>query len=153
MCGPAPTRHRLRTFWAACADAHLPVHTHSGEAPRRVQRHLGIYLAEVVWWAAALVDLLFSGASSATRLMFVVTEAAATGSPLQVEVDQYMGGHTTKKMAALLEGKISKLPPILRHQPLRRRSTMSPERSAVVTSRSRRRHVGTDYPTPRAPGE
>ena len=45
-------------------------------------------------------------------LKFVVTEAAAYWvADLKWKWDQYMGGgHTTKKMAALLEGKISKLP-------------------------------------------
>ena len=41
-------------FWAACAANHLPVHTHSGEAPRdEYGDNIGIYLAEVYWWAVA----------------------------------------------------------------------------------------------------
>ena len=39
--------------WAACQAAGFPVHTHSGEAPQdEYNENIGIYLAEVVWWAA-----------------------------------------------------------------------------------------------------
>ena len=39
--------------WAACQAAGFPVHTHSGEAPQdEYNDNIGIYLAEVVWWAA-----------------------------------------------------------------------------------------------------
>ena len=39
--------------WAACQEAGFPVHTHSGEAPQEeYDDNIGIYLAEVVWWAA-----------------------------------------------------------------------------------------------------
>ena len=50
--------------WAACAAAGLPVHTHSGEAANdEYNDHIGIYLAEVVWWAVRpMWHLLFSGA-------------------------------------------------------------------------------------------
>ena len=50
--------------WAACAEAGLPVHTHSGEAPmEEYGDHTGVYLAEVVWWAVRPAwRLLFSGA-------------------------------------------------------------------------------------------
>ena len=142
-------------FWAACAAARLPVHTHSGEAPQEEYNgHLGIYLAEVVWWAARPSwHLLFSGAFERhPDLMFVVTEAAAYWiADCKWKWDQYMGGgHTTKKMAALLEGKISKLPSEYFGTNLfAGASTMSPEEI-------RRRHVlgldavmwGTDYPHP-----
>ena len=101
--------------WAACADANLPVHTHSGEAPlEEYGDSTGVYLAEVVWWAIRPSwHLLFGGAFERyPNLKFVVTEAAAYWAPdLMWKWDQYMGGgHTTKKMAALLKGKISKLP-------------------------------------------
>ena len=76
--------------------------------------HTGIYLAEVVWWAVRPAwHLLFSGAFERhPKLKFVVTEAAAYWAPdMMWKWDQYMGGgHTTKKLAALLAGKISKLP-------------------------------------------
>ena len=131
------------------------MHTHSGEAPQEEYNgHLGIYLAEVVWWAARPSwHLLFSGAFERhPDLMFVVTEAAAYWiADSKWKWDQYMGGgHTTKKMAALLEGKISKLPSEYFGTNLfAGASTMSKEEL-------RRRHVlgldavmwGTDYPHP-----
>ena len=42
----------------------LPVHTHSGEAPREeMNEFIGIYLAEVVFWThRPIAHLLFSGA-------------------------------------------------------------------------------------------
>lgn len=142
-------------FWAACAAANLPVHTHSGEAPHEdYNDHLGIYLAEVVWWAARPSwHLLFSGAFERhPNLKFVVTEAAAYWiADTKWKWDQYMGGgHTTKKMAALLEGKISKLPSeyfgtnifagasTMSKEELRRRNVLGTD--AVMW--------GTDYPHP-----
>jgi predicted TIM-barrel fold metal-dependent hydrolase len=143
------------TVWAACAEANLPVHTHSGEAPREEYGdHIGIYLAEVVWWAARPAwHLLFSGAFERhPRLKFVVTEAAAYWAPdLMWKWDQYFGGgHTTRKMVALLQGKLSKLPSdYFGTNIFIGASTMSREEI-------RRRHVigcdvamwGTDYPHP-----
>ena len=91
--------------------------------------------------------------SSASRgLKYVVTEAAAYwAADMMWKWDQYMGGgHTTKKMAALLKGKISKLPSdYFGENIFIGASTMSKEEI-------RRRHVlgcdvvmwGTDYPHP-----
>ena len=106
---------RYDPVWAACAETGLPVHTHSGEAPmEEYGEHTGVYLAEVVWWAVRPAwHLLFSGAFERhPGLVFVVTEAAAYWAPdMMWKWDQYMGGgHTTKKLAAMLQGKISKLP-------------------------------------------
>ena len=102
-------------MWAACEAASFPVHTHSGEAPREEMDELiGIYLAEVVWWAhRPIAHLLFSGAFERfPGLKFVVTEGAAYWvADMKWKWDQYLGGgHTTKKMAALMKGIISKLP-------------------------------------------
>jgi predicted TIM-barrel fold metal-dependent hydrolase len=101
--------------WAACAEAGLVVHTHSGEAPREEYNdHIGIYLAEVVFWTyRPIAHLLFSGAFERfPDLKFAVTESAAYWVPdLKWKWDQYFGGgHTTAKMAALMQGIISKLP-------------------------------------------
>lgn len=142
-------------FWAACEEAGFPVHTHSGEAPREeMGDHIGIYLAEVVWWATRpMWHLLFSGAfEKFPGLKFVVTEAAAYWSTdMMWKWDQYLGGgHTTKKMAALMKGKISKLPSdYFGENIFIGASTMSKEEI-------RRRHIigtdvvmwGTDYPHP-----
>ncbi len=141
--------------WAACQAAGFPVHTHSGEAPQEEYNdNIGIYLAEVVWWAARpMWHLLFSGVFERyPRLKYVVTEAAAYwAADMMWKWDQYMGGgHTTKKMAALLKGKISKLPSdYFGENIFIGASTMSKEEI-------RRRHVlgcdvvmwGTDYPHP-----
>ena len=141
--------------WAACAEAGLPVHTHSGEAPmEEYGEHTGVYLAEVVWWAVRPAwHLLFSGAFERyPDLKFVVTEAAAYWAPdMMWKWDQYMGGgHTTKKLAAMLKGKISKLPSdYFGTNIFIGASTMSKEEI-------RRRYVigtdvvmwGTDYPHP-----
>jgi predicted TIM-barrel fold metal-dependent hydrolase len=141
--------------WAACAEAGLPVHTHSGDAPmNEYGEHIGVYLAEVVWWAVRPAwHLLFSGAFERhPKLKFVVTEAAAYWAPdMMWKWDQYMGGgHTTKKLAALLEGKISKLPSdyfgtnifigasTMSKEEIRRRYTIGTD---VVM-------WGTDYPHP-----
>jgi predicted TIM-barrel fold metal-dependent hydrolase len=101
--------------WAACAEAGFVVHTHSGEAAKHEYNdHIGIYLAEVIWWTARPIwHLLFSGAFERhPDLKFAVTEAAAFWVPdLKWKWDQYFGGgHTTAKLAAMMQGIISKLP-------------------------------------------
>jgi predicted TIM-barrel fold metal-dependent hydrolase len=142
-------------FWGACQSLGLPIHTHSGEAPQEEYGdNIGIYLAEVVWWAVRPAwHLLFSGAFERfPNLKFVVTEAAAYWAPdMMWKWDQYMGGgHTTKKLAALLEGKLSRLPSeYFGTNIFIGASTMSKEEI-------RRRHAigcdvlmwGTDYPHP-----
>jgi predicted TIM-barrel fold metal-dependent hydrolase len=141
--------------WAACQAADLPVHTHSGEAPQEEYNdNIGIYLAEAAWWPARpMWHLLFSGVFERfPNLKFVVTESGAYwAADMLWKWDQYMGGgHTTKKLAALLEGKISRLPSDYFGTNLFiGASTMSKEEL-------RRRYVigcdvmmwGTDYPHP-----
>ena len=116
--------------------------------------HTGVYLAEVVWWAVRPAwHLLFGGAFERfPDLKFVVTEAAAYWAPdMMWKWDQYMGGgHTTKKLAAMLKGKISKLPSdyfgtnifigasTMSHEEIRRRYVIGTD---VVM-------WGTDYPHP-----
>jgi predicted TIM-barrel fold metal-dependent hydrolase len=141
--------------WAACSAAGLPVHCHSGEAPRdEYGDNIGIYLAEVVWWThRPIAHLLFSGVFERfPDLKFVVTEGAAYwAADMMWKWDQYFGGgHTTKKMVALMQGKISKLPSdYFGTNIFIGASTMSKEEI-------RRRHIigcdvamwGTDYPHP-----
>lgn len=142
-------------FWAACQEAGFVVHTHSGEAPQEeYNEHIGIYLAEVVWWAIRpLWHLLFSGVFERhPDLKFTVTEAAAYWAPDYMwKWDFYFGGgHTTKKMLAMMQGIVSKLPSdYFGTNIFIGASTMSKEEI-------RRRHVigtdvamwGTDYPHP-----
>lgn len=141
--------------WAACQANGLVVHTHSGEAPMdEYGENIGIYLAEVVWWAARpLWHLLFSGAFERfPGLRFAVTEAAGYwAADLMWKWDVYFGGgHTTKKLAGMMRGKISRLPSeYFGTNIFIGASTMSKEEI-------RRRHVigcdvlmwGTDYPHP-----
>jgi predicted TIM-barrel fold metal-dependent hydrolase len=114
--GHEPYHHpRYEPVWEACARLHMPVHTHSGSAPQdEYLDNVGIYLAEVVWWAARpLWFLLFGGAFERhPDLKFVVTESAAYWAPdLMWKWDTYLGGgHTTKKMVGQLAGKVSRLP-------------------------------------------
>lgn len=151
-----PYNHRdYDPVWAAAAAANLPVHTHSGEAPRdEYNDHIGIYLAEVVWWThRPIAHLLFSGAFERhPNLKFVCTEGAAYwAADMKWKWDQYFGGgHTTKKMAAMMKGILSKLPSeYFGTNIFIGASTMSREEI-------RRRHVlgcdtimwGTDYPHP-----
>ena len=141
--------------WAACQAANFPVHTHSGEAPREeMNEFIGIYLAEVVFWTHRPIShLLFSGAFERfPGLKFVVTEGACYWvADMKWKWDQYLGGgHTTKKMAALMKGILSKLPSeYFGTNIFVGASTMSKEEI-------RRRHTigcdvamwGTDYPHP-----
>jgi predicted TIM-barrel fold metal-dependent hydrolase len=142
-------------FWAACQAADLPVHVHSGEAPHEdYGDNIGIYVAEVAWWTARPIGhLLFSGVFERfPRLRFVVTEGAAYwAADMMWKWDQYLGGgHTTKKMAALLRGKISKLPSEYFG------TNVFIGASTMAKEEIRRRHVigcdvmmwGTDYPHP-----
>ncbi len=96
--------------WAACQAAGFPVHTHSGEAPQEEYNdNIGIYLAEVVWWAARpMWHLLFSGVFERfPRLKYVVTEAAAYwAADMMWKWDQYMGGgHTDQEDGRAVEGQ------------------------------------------------
>jgi predicted TIM-barrel fold metal-dependent hydrolase len=159
-----PTMWRDRTpyndpsydpVWAACQAAGFPVHTHSGEAPREeMGEFIGIYLAEVVWWThRPIAHLLFSGAFERfPGLKVCVTEGASYWvADMKWKWDQYLGGgHTTKKMAALMKGILSKLPSeYFGENIFVGASTMSKEEI-------RRRHSigcdvamwGTDYPHP-----
>ena len=101
--------------WAACAAHDMPVHTHSGSAPQdEYQENVGVYLAEVVWWAVRpMWFLLFGGAFERhPNLKFCITESAAYWAPdLMWKWDTYLGGgHTTKKLVGQLAGKVTRLP-------------------------------------------
>jgi predicted TIM-barrel fold metal-dependent hydrolase len=117
MWGAAPPYHdrAYDPVWAACQDLDMPIHTHSGPAPRHEYgEHLGIYASEAVWWAGRpLWFLLWSGAFERfPGLKFVVTESAAYWAPdLLWKMDVYFAGsHTTKKMIKRLRGSLTMLP-------------------------------------------
>jgi len=71
---------RYEPIWSVCQELDLPIHVHSGSAPREEYGvHLGIYVAEVRFWTQrALWFLMWSGVFERyPRLKFVVTEAGA----------------------------------------------------------------------------
>jgi len=141
--------------WAACEAARLPVHTHSGEAPREeMNEFIGIYLAEVVFWThRPIAHLLFSGAFERfPGLKFVVTEGASywvadmNGNGTSISV----AATPPRRWRALMKGILSKLPSeYFGENIFVGASTMSKEEI-------RRRHAigcdvamwGTDYPHP-----
>ncbi len=98
--------------------------------------------------------LLFSGAFERfPRLKFVVTEAAAYwAADMMWKWDQYLGGgHTTKKMAALMKGKICEAAVgLLRHEHLHRRvDDVEGGDPPPPHHRLRRRDVGHGLPASR----
>jgi predicted TIM-barrel fold metal-dependent hydrolase len=102
-------------IWAACAANDLPVHVHSGDAAREdYLDDVAIYMAEVIFWVyRPIAFMLFSGTFERhPNLKFCVTEGGAYwAQDLMWKWDVAMGGgHVTKKMAAYVKGKISKLP-------------------------------------------
>ena len=112
--------------WAACQAAGFPVHTHSGEAPRTsTATSWGSTSPRSSGGRRGRRGTCCSRApSSAFRgLKFVVTEAAAYwASDMMWKWDQYMGGgHTTKKLAAMLDGDdLEAAVGLLRHEHLHR---------------------------------
>jgi predicted TIM-barrel fold metal-dependent hydrolase len=77
---PAYNDARYEPIWAVCQELDMPVHVHSGSAPREEYGvHLGIYVAEVRWWTQrGLSFLLWGGVFERfPGLKFVVTEAGA----------------------------------------------------------------------------
>lgn len=96
---------RYEPIWAACAAAGLPVHTHSGPAPKEEYgEHLGIYVTEVQWWAARpLWFLLWSGVFERhPQLRFAVTESGAFWAPtLLWQMDRmYLRDHGASKLSS-----------------------------------------------------
>jgi len=106
MWQPYPAYHDARydPIWALCQDLDLPVHTHTGPAPREdYGGNLGIYGAETIWWTARpMWFLLWSGVFERfPRLKFVVTEGGCWwAADLLWKWDSiYMREHATKKMS------------------------------------------------------
>jgi predicted TIM-barrel fold metal-dependent hydrolase len=105
MWQPYPAYHdrRYDPFWAACAEAGLPVHVHSGPADHdQYGPHIGIYLTEVRWWCARPIwFLIWSGVFERhPKLKFGVTEGGAYwANDILWHMDtRYNGAHTSKKM-------------------------------------------------------
>lgn len=115
--GNYPPYHdrRYDPVWAACQDLEMPVHTHSGPAPREdYGRHLGIYVTEVRWWGVRpLWFALWSGVFERyPRLRWGATECGAfwANDLLWLMDTRYLREHSAKKMSHLLEGDLT-MPP------------------------------------------
>ena len=142
--------------WAACQAAGFPVHTHSGEAPQdEYNDNIGIYLAEVVWWAARpMWHLLFSGVFERfPGLKYVVTEAAAYwAADMMWKWDQYMGGrpHHQEDGGAAEGQDLQAAVGLLRREHLHRRvDDVEGGDPAPPRARLRRRDVGDRLPASR----
>jgi predicted TIM-barrel fold metal-dependent hydrolase len=71
---------RYEPIWSVCEDLDMPIHVHSGSAPREeFGEHVGLYVAEVRWWTQRpLWFLMWSGVFERhPGLKFAVTEAGA----------------------------------------------------------------------------
>lgn len=142
-------------FWAACQDAGLVVHTHSGEADfDSYGGNMGIYVSEVPFWTHRILwHLLFSGKFDRfPGLRYAVVEAGSywLGDLLWKADVNFGGGSKMKKLSSRVKGLISRLPSeYFGDNVFIGASTMSKEEI-------RRRHVngidalmwGTDYPHP-----
>jgi predicted TIM-barrel fold metal-dependent hydrolase len=100
---------RYEPVWAVCEELGMPVHTHSGPAPREEYGNfLGIYVTEVQWWAwRPLWFLLWSGVFERhPQLRFVVTESGAWIAPnlLWFMDNMYDRSHGAKKVGSVSEG-------------------------------------------------
>ena len=77
---PPYSDERYDPVWAACQDLEMPVHVHSGAAPREdFGEHVGLYVAEVRFWSTRpLWFLMWSGVFERyPRLKFAITECGA----------------------------------------------------------------------------
>ena len=93
----------------------MPVHTHSGPAPREdYGPHLGIYVTEVRWWGVRpLWFALWSGVFERfPRLRWGVTECGAfwANDLLWLMDTRFLREHSAKKMSHLMEGDLT-MPP------------------------------------------
>lgn len=91
-------------FWAACAEANMVLHTHSGAGPADYPLGPGfvsIYAAEAWWWAARpFWVLVLSGVFERhPRLRYSMAENGAWWVPdlLKRMDDKWVGGHNTRK--------------------------------------------------------
>ena len=142
-------------FWAACADAGLVVHTHSGEADFDAYGdNVAMYISEVPFWTHRILwQLLFSGKfDKFPNLRYAVVECGSfwVGDLLWKADVNFGASFKVKKMGSRMKGLISRLPSeYFGDNVFIGASTMSREEV-------RRRHVngidalmwGTDYPHP-----
>lgn len=103
--------------WAACEEAGLVLHTHSGAGPADYTEGPGfvsIYAAEAWWWAARpfWVLLLAGVFERHPRLCYSIAENGAWWVPdlLQRMDEKWLGGHTTRKFGDVFTQGLSMKP-------------------------------------------
>lgn len=104
-------------FWAACAEAEMVVHTHSGAGPADYPLGPGfvsVYAAEAWWWAARpFWVLLLSGVFERhPTLRYSIAENGAWWVPdIVARMDEkWHGGHNTRKFGEVFKVDLS-MPP------------------------------------------
>ncbi len=109
----APYNHPMyEPVWAACADAGLIVHTHSGAGPSEYAEGNGalpLYLAEVQFWAARpLWAVFFSGVFERNpALKFVVAESGAYWAADMIDKMDSWEGNSTRSRSSVASGTAS----------------------------------------------
>lgn len=117
MWAPFPpySDRRYDPVWRTCEELHMPVHVHSGAAPREEYgEHVGIYVAEVRFWSTRpLWFLMWSGVFDRfPGLKFVVTECGAFWAndllwTMDIVFDRE---HAAKKLGTQLTANMSMRP-------------------------------------------
>jgi predicted TIM-barrel fold metal-dependent hydrolase len=118
MNQPAYHDAKYDPVWAAIVDAGLVMHTHSGAGPTDYDMmqpgSMAIYASEAYWWAARPLWVLIWGGVFERHpgLRYVVAENGAWWLPdILTKMDEkFLGGHNTKKMAAVFHQTITKPP-------------------------------------------
>lgn len=101
--------------WETCARLGMPVHVHSGPAPREEYlENTGIYVSEVIWWAYRPLRFLLWGGVFERHpdLKFVVTESGAFWAPdmLWKMAAQYKSVGGAAKIAKQLGAAVPRSP-------------------------------------------
>jgi predicted TIM-barrel fold metal-dependent hydrolase len=94
---------RYEPIWSVCEELSLPIHTHTGPAPREeIGEDLGIYTNETIFWTTRPIwFLLWSGVFERyPGLRFAATEGGCwwAADILWKADTNYMNEHATKKM-------------------------------------------------------
>jgi predicted TIM-barrel fold metal-dependent hydrolase len=110
-----PYNHpRYEPVWALCEELEMPLHTHTGPAPRdEIGMDTGIYTNETIFWTMRpMWFLLWSGVFERyPNLKFAVTEGGCwwAADLLWKSDTSYMREHATKKMGNIAP-KLTMLP-------------------------------------------